>query len=254
MSLYTSSGTPASPPGRPDRFARLPLHAELYLLAHDDDTGRAHLHEKSLAVGLAGAILLELCLARRAAVGWTYHPLIQDWDRTPGRITLASTSEPADPLAAAALAAIAQVPGNDQQLRVWLRAFAAGDLYHRVRAHMLTVGLLRRVTRRRLAVLTTDTYLAADHAWAVRTRAQLRTAADDAETCRHTPGQVPDTQCAALCGLVHVMELAPFLYIGDSARMHRRLGEIGAQHDPTIHEVMAAVDAGRGDLAVAAMG
>lgn len=37
------------------------------------------------------------------------------------------------------------------------------------------------------------------------------------------------------------------------ARLGRLLRYIVGQHDPTIHEVIAGVDVGRGDLAVAAM-
>ncbi|UBU15926.1 GPP34 family phosphoprotein [Nonomuraea gerenzanensis] len=45
---------------------RLPLHHDLYLIGHDQ-AGRPRVHQASLALGLAGAALLDLLLAGRAA-------------------------------------------------------------------------------------------------------------------------------------------------------------------------------------------
>ncbi|MGW3344491.1 GOLPH3/VPS74 family protein [Nonomuraea rubra] len=45
---------------------RLPLHQDLYLIAHDQ-SGRPLIHQSSLALGLAGAALLDLLLAGRSA-------------------------------------------------------------------------------------------------------------------------------------------------------------------------------------------
>ncbi|MEV0822977.1 GOLPH3/VPS74 family protein [Nonomuraea rubra] len=45
---------------------RLPLHQDLYLIAHDQ-AGRPLIHQSSLALGLAGAALLDLLLAGRPA-------------------------------------------------------------------------------------------------------------------------------------------------------------------------------------------
>ncbi len=228
-------------PTAPDRLTRLPLHAELFLLAHDDDTGQPHTNERSLAVGLAGAILLELWFARHVAIGWTFDIAAQRWLPHPGRLTI-TTEEPAgDPISDAALAAIEHtrhVPRNHHQLRVWLRTFAATDLYERVRANMVTVGVLHRTSRRRYAGLVrTDIYTAVHQAFAVRPRAQIRSVVN------------------GYGGLVDVLELAPFLYVPDLpvSRLRDWLRRIVRQHNPTIREVIAAVDAGRGDLAVAAM-
>ncbi|GAA4987749.1 hypothetical protein HD597_007561 [Nonomuraea thailandensis] len=45
---------------------RLPLHHDLYLIAHDQ-AGRLLIHQSSLALGLAGAALLDLLLTGRHA-------------------------------------------------------------------------------------------------------------------------------------------------------------------------------------------
>lgn len=246
-------------PTTPDRMARLPLHAELFLLAHDDDTGEAHVNEQSLAVGLAGAILLELWLAHRIAIGWTMEVTTQRWAPQPGRLAIANEDPVGDPISDAAVAAIwhtRNTPRNQNQLRIWLRTFAATDLYERVRANMVTVGVLHRTSRRRYAGLVrTEAYTAVHHAFAVRARAQIRSAVTCYEHPHRAGRERPDEQCVALCGLVDVLELAPFLYLAAPAtgQLQQWLRHIVGQHNPTIREVITAVDAGRGDLAVAAM-
>ncbi len=246
-------------PTAPDRMARLPLHAELFLLAHDDDTGQPHIHEQSLAVGLAGAILLELWFAHRIAIGWTCDMATRRWVPQPGRLTIANNDSVGDPISDAAMAAIGHTrhtPRSQNQLRIWLRTFAATDLYERVRANMVTVGVLHRTSRRRYAGLVrTEAYTAVHHAFTVRARAQIRSAVNGYEHPHREGRERPDEQCVALCGLVDVLELAPFLYLAAPAigRLQQWLRHIVHQHNPTIREVIAAVDGGRGDLAVAAM-
>jgi hypothetical protein len=242
----------------PDRFARLPLRAELYLIAHDDDRGTPHIHPHTLAVGLAGAILLELWLARRVWPGWRYDPAHGRWLPCPGHVTVVDPSALGDPLADAALASLRHAGyavRRHEQLRTWLRQFAATDLYERVRANMVTVGVLRRTNRRRYGLTRTDAYTAADGAWAVRARARIRSVVHVRQQ-PGTPAQPPDPQCGALCGLVDVLELADCLYAPDltTTALRRCLRRVADEYDPAIREVLAAVDAGRGDLAVAAMG
>src|SRR5690349_21450491 len=93
-------------PTGPQPTVRLPLRAELYLLAHDVDTGRPYVNEQSLAVGLAGAILLELWLAGRIAIGFSYDLIRSQWRQDPGRLTIVHADSLGDPLTDAALATI----------------------------------------------------------------------------------------------------------------------------------------------------
>ncbi len=240
----------------PHRLARLPLRAELFLLAHDDDSGGPHINLQSLAIGLAGAVLIELWLAQHVVIGWRFDPMRRRWEPEPGRITVMTESSAGETLADAALATIRRTRRDQAQLRNWLRTFAASDLYERVRADMLIVGLLRRTTRRRYGFVRTDVYAAADTAWAVRVRAQIRSVVHGFEHPRQPGRELPDNQCAALCGLAWALELTPFMYhAGMSAsRFQQWLGHIANQDDDAIRAVIRAVDAGRGDLAVAAMG
>lgn len=245
-------------------MARLPLRAELFLLAHDDDTGEPHLNEQTLAVGLAGAILLELWLSRQVVIGWSQDTFTQRWQRQPGALTIATDQPTSDPLSEAALATIRHTthgtPPPDH-LRTWLRTFASTDLYERARANMVTVGVLRRSSRRRYGGLVkTDTYLPVHDSWAIRVRSQIRTIVHGYEHPDQPGREMPDYQCVALCGLLDVLELAPFLYqpAASDHQLRQMLRHIVRHHqqrtkDPTISHVITAVDAGRGDLAVAPM-
>jgi hypothetical protein len=238
----------------------LPLHAELYLLAHDDDTGKQLINEQSLAIGLAGALMLELWFAGHVYIGWAFDYKQRQWYPEPGRLAVAKPGPTASPLMDAALAAVertVRIQTGGDQLRSWLRAFAANDLGERVRANMIMVGLLRRTQVRRYAGLVrTDTYLPVHEAYAVRARAHVR----DAVAYHEREGRhrvAPDNQTVALCGLAAALELAEFLY--DASRTTRELTEwlryVVDEHDEaTVSAVVKAVDAGRGDLAVAAMG
>jgi hypothetical protein len=242
----------------PPPTSRLPLHAELYLLAHHDDTGEPHVSERSLAIGLAAAILLELAMSRHVAVGWVFNHLDGTWRKEPGRLTRTTFESVPDPLTDAALAAIDRTAGlGSLQLREFLRTHAASGLYERVQAHLITVGLLQRVSRRRLAGLVkADRTLAVSSAFTVRARARVRYAVAFDQGRGRYPDDEADDQCAALCGLVAVLELAEFDLLSNmSARQYtEQLHSVVARHgEPTIGDVVAAVDAGRGDLAVAAM-
>jgi hypothetical protein len=252
------SRTVGARPGTPDRLARLPLRAELYLVAHDDDRGGPHVHPQTLAVGLAGAILLELWLAGRVFPGWRFDAHAGQWRPWPGHLAVADPAGIGDPLADAALAAVRHTHRGsppDHQLRDWLRHFAATDVYERVRANMVAAGMLRRGSRRRYGLARTECYLVVDPAWAVRARARLRAAAGWHADPYRLPSQEPDRQCVALCGLVDVLELVPFLYAPDVTAPGFRnwLGPLLHRHDRAVREVIGAVDAGRGDLAVSAM-
>ncbi|MDM4723296.1 GPP34 family phosphoprotein [Micromonospora sp. WMMA1363] len=234
-------------------MARLPLCAEVFLLAHNDDTGQPHIHRQALTMGLAGAILLDLWLTRHVVIGWAPDPQTRVWAHRPGVITPTTGQPTGDRLRDAALATVNRTrrrAGPHSHLQTWLRALAHDHLhlYEWVRDDMIAAGVLRPATRRRLGILSTSTHLAAHHAWAIRARARIREAATG------RPGhEPPDEQCTALCGLVYALDLAPFLYSGiDDLRRHLR--RIVDQHpDPALRDTTDAVDAGRGDLALTAM-
>jgi hypothetical protein len=244
---------------RLDPKAVLPLHAELYLVAHDDDTGELLINEQALALGLAGALLLELSLKGYVAIGYVYHDFHRQWQPQPGRLAVCQRGPAGSAPLDAALAAVERtVRGqhSGDQLRTWLRSFAATDLYERVRAAMVAVGLLQRTERRRLGGLVkSEIHLPVHYGYAVRARAHIRDAVMYHTQRGRLRSAAPDDECAALCGLIAALELAEFLYDGMSTRdLTQWLWHVVTEHqNPTITAVVQAVDAGRGDLAVAAM-
>ncbi|MCA2216289.1 GOLPH3/VPS74 family protein [Jidongwangia harbinensis] len=245
---------------RLDPRAVLPLHAELYLLAHDDDTGTLLINEQALALGLAGALLLELSHKGHVAIGYIYHSARRQWQTQPGRLTVYRPGPTANPPLDAALAAVTRTvreDRSDDQLRTWLRSFATPDLYERVRAALIAVGLIQRTERRRLGGLVrTETHLPVHYGYAVRARAHIRDAVTHHRQPRRNRHAAPDDECAALCGLIAALELAEFLYDGSlsTTELIQQLWHIVTTHEnPAIAAVVQAVDAGRGDLAVAAM-
>lgn len=235
----------------PQAMVRLPLPAELWLLAHHHDTGALHLHYQSLTVGLAGATLLDLSLSRHVAIGWDRDPTTRVWQPRPGAITITTGQRLGDPLRDAALDVVHSTrhhPSPHPHLHTWLRTLAQHNLYEQVRDDMITAGVLHQTVRRRLGVVPTTTYLATHTAYGVRARAFIR----EAVTPR-TDREPPDEQCLALCGLVHTLDLVPFLHCGiDDNMIRKRLRNITG-HDQALHEVLTAVNASRGDLALTAM-
>ncbi|MGK5675638.1 GOLPH3/VPS74 family protein [Micromonospora sp. URMC 106] len=217
---------------------RLPLRDELFLLAHNDDTGQPHIHRQALALGLAGAVLIDLFLAGRI----TLDP--KD-DRPAGdRWLRLHTDQPVGDLIADAAIASIRHGRAAPTLKVWLRGFA-DDLYERTRAGLVAAGILRHTTRRRLGGLArTDTYPATDNKWAVVARARLRYLAAGREQ--------PDNHTAALAGLVAVLGLTAHLYLDDdTTTLTAHLKTIAGQHHRPVRDITATVDAAVGDLATA---
>ncbi|TDC84706.1 GPP34 family phosphoprotein [Micromonospora sp. KC606] len=215
---------------------RLPLRDELFLLGHDDDTGHPHIHRQALALGLAGAVLIDLYLAGRVVLGPTGdNPTRDRWLRL-------HTDRTVDDLIADAATTSIRHARPAPLLRDWLRGFS-DDLYERTRAGLVAAGILRHHTRRRLGGLVrADTYLTTDTKWPVVARARLRYLA--------TGHEQPDNHTAALAGLVAVLGLTDHLYLHDDTHtLTTRLKTIAAQHHRPVRDITAAVDAAVGDLA-----
>ncbi|MEU1969422.1 GPP34 family phosphoprotein [Micromonospora sediminicola] len=217
---------------------RLPLRDELFLLGHNDDTGQPHLHRQALAVGLAGAVLIELVLAGRV--------VLDSEDRSAGErwVRLYVDRPVGDLIADTALASIRHAR-TAPPLRTWLREFA-DDLYERTRAGLVAAGILRHTTHRRLGgLLRAEAYLPTDTRWSVVARARLRYLAAGREQ--------PDNHTAALAGLVAVLNLTSNLYLDDdTTALTGHLRTIAAQHHRPVRDITTAVDAAVGDLATAA--
>ncbi|GGL20899.1 GOLPH3/VPS74 family protein [Mangrovihabitans endophyticus] len=256
MATYRTG--PAAGPA-PRREAGLPLHAQLYLIGHDDDTGRAHLREPCLAAGLAGALLLELVFARHVVIGWVWDGFHQRWQPRPGCLGILQPAPAGSPLLDAALATTHRVIHADPDgghLRTWVQSFAAADCYPRVRAAMITAGLVRTVRRRRYAgLITTDTHQIVDTAYTTRARTYVRDAVACLEPGPYQPPTPPTDTTVALCGLITALGLTEYLYRNQTNRdLDRWLRlVVNRHHHPAITTMIHTVDAVRGDLAVAAM-
>ncbi|MEV5695546.1 GOLPH3/VPS74 family protein [Micromonospora globbae] len=218
---------------------RLPLRDELFLLGHDDDTGHPHIHRQALALGLAGAVLIDLFLAGRITLDPNDNrPDGERWLRL-------HTHQPVGDLIADTAIAAIRHRRTAPPVKAFLPTFST-DLYERTRAGLVAAGILRQHTRRRLAGLArTDTYLPTDTKWPVIARARLRYLAHGREQ--------PDHHTAALAGLVATLGLTEHLYLDDdTTTLTTRLTTIADQHHQTVRDITAAVDAAVGDLATAA--
>ncbi|MEV4716675.1 GPP34 family phosphoprotein [Micromonospora noduli] len=219
---------------------QLPLRDELFLLGHNDDTGQPHIHRQALALGMAGAVLIDLFLAGRVALGDPdddIRPAGDQWIRL-------RLDRPVGDLVADTAIASVRFANPAPTLRGWLSWFAE-DLYERTRAGLHAGGILHRTSRRRLGGLArTEVYLATDSKWAVVARSRLRYLAAGREP--------PDNHTAALAGLVAVLGLTTHLYLDDTNAVTAQLRAIAEQHHRPVRDITAAVDAAVGDLATAA--
>jgi hypothetical protein len=228
-----------------DPQVRLPLRTELFLVAHDDDTGHAHTDQRPLSLGLAGAVLLELWLTRRVLIGRAYQVRDGVYAPDPGRITITDPTPYGDPLTDAAMNLLKRT-GGQTYVSDFIREFATLDLPDRVRGDMLAIGVLHRVTRRRFGLFRREAYLPVKRAYPVQVRTWLRNLATPGV---HTQPQTdaPDMQTVALAGLVTALGLTRHLFHSDPGALHRQLMDIITRlYDNTIRDVHAAINPNQG--------
>jgi len=224
-----------------DPEVRLPLRTELFLVAHDDETGREYLDRQALCLGLAGAVLLELRLTRRIIIGRAYQIRENAYTSDPGRILITDPNLYGDPLTDAAMMVLKRI-GGPTYVTDFIRAFATPDLYDRVRGDMLATGVLRCETLRWLRLFRKDRYLPVRPAYPVRIRTWLR----DLAAPRHPSDpdlELPEIPTVALAGLVTALGLTRHLYHPEPGALHGRLMDIiGRLYDSTVRDVHAAVN------------
>jgi hypothetical protein len=246
----------------------LPLHAELYLIGHNDDTGDLETNNRTLAIGLAGALLLELHLAGRVEIGPLDdpdlgHPRLQDGQlhvvRRHGhpRTHLPPTGSDLLDVALAAIDRTTWETPRVEQLHTWLRQFSDDDLYDRTRNALTTVGLLRKTERRRL-LSRTVTYRVVDTRYATIARTRALEAVIFHQNGGRGGRGYPDGAAVGLGGLTGALDMASLLYRGERTRdlnlwLRYALEFHRHHHDPALAAVVRAVDVVRGDDAIAAM-
>ncbi|WP_185844574.1 GPP34 family phosphoprotein [Nonomuraea sp. WAC 01424] len=209
-------------------MTRAPLHHELFLIGHDQ-TGKPLVHQHSMAVGLVGAVLLDLALSERVTVGQ-------------GRISVADPTPVGDPVVDSLVPMLAR-DRAERDAKFWIKKLAE-DAYDRTRQSLVASNVLVMVTRRRMGMLPYTRYQLADIASVVRASAGVRSAVEG--------WKQPDGRGAALCGLVAALRLEAELYLDQpSARLIERLREIAVTHSPVVKDVVKLIDDMLGEAAVA---
>ncbi|HEX6075948.1 MAG TPA: GPP34 family phosphoprotein [Micromonosporaceae bacterium] len=217
----------------------LSLRSELFLIAHNETTGHPHVEKRSLTLGLAAAVLLELWFADRIRIGWRPDARNGIWQQHPGHITVLDATPTGDPITDTALTLLWNL-GGTPRINDFVRAFTTTNLYERVRGHMIAAGTLCQTPRRRFRFFHTDAYLPTHTAYPIRIRARIRNLA----TQRHTDHEQIDHHGLALAALVTMLRLGAYLYPPDMspAQLQQRLNEITKDRSHTaIGEVTAAI-------------
>ncbi|MGC5053001.1 GOLPH3/VPS74 family protein [Micromonospora sp. DT48] len=195
---------------------------EFFLIAHNDNRGKAKLHPAATGLGLAGGLLGELVLYGHVTV-------------TAGQVAVIDRRPPADALAHTVLDQLVG-EAQHQSVRTWL-SFLAQTAVTSVGERLCRAGVLRRQETRRL-LRTVVTYQPIDLnvvAWpATRLRALLE---------RAEPPTVPD---ALLLGLVTAAGLTREVLWSAGPRAHHRLNLIIPALPDPLKELVAHTEAAVG--------
>jgi hypothetical protein len=222
--------TPRTP--RHDEPERMPLRTDLFLIAHDQNTGRPYLPKHSVSVGLAAAVLLELWYAGRVRLGWHGNPDQCTWQRNHTQVTLIDASATGDSINDSALVLLWRM-GGTVNTHQFINQFATTNLYEQVRDHLTHSGILRRFYRRRFWFFRTEHRRPSSAVHPVKARARIRNVAT-----LHRPRN-KDTMLAAL---VTALGLAPFLHFlhHSTGGVRIQLAELLGPEHP-IHDITKAI-------------
>ncbi len=228
------SSRPDTTPRTPQQgeAERMPLRTDLFLIAHCDDTGRPHLPKHSIAIGLAGAVLLELWYAGRVRLGWHGNPEHCTWQRNHTQVTLLNATPTNDPIHDAALGLLWRM-GGTVNTNQFINQFATVNLYEAVRDHLTDSGILHRYHQRRFWIFRTEHRRPRSAVHAVKARARIRNVATLYR---------PRTKDTMLASLVTALNLTPFLHFlhHSTGGIHVQLDQlIGPEHP--IHDITKAI-------------
>ena len=202
------------------------VREQLFLVAHDERRGmKPRLHPPSLAIGLAGATVIDLLIAERVAVA--RGQVVPD---------LYLQDPTGDPITDDVLRNIKQTvprPSLDDVLRA-----AGPGLYERTRAALVHRGVVVEVPRR----LGRKQYAIADEAVTVRVRARI--------TYRAQGRNAPSPQADSMCALIEALGLHEYLYLGTRSEVSRMLRQVidtfpenaraGRPPESPVHPLIAA--------------
>ncbi len=217
---------------RHDEPERMPLRTDLFLISHDQNTGQPYLPKHAIAIGLAGAVLLELWYAGRVRLGWHGNPNQCTWERNHTQVTLMDASATGDQINDSALVLLWRMGGTVNTSR-FIEEFAATNLYEAVRDHLTDSGILRRFYRRRFWILRTEHRRPRSAVHPVKARARVRNVA-----VLHRPRN-KDTMLAAL---VTALNLTPYFHFlnHSTGGIQIQLAELLGPEHP-IHDITKAI-------------
>jgi hypothetical protein len=204
-----------------------PLHQDLFLIGHDQ-SGKPLVHLHSMALGLAGAVLLDLALSERVTVAG-------------GRIIVADRTPAGDAVVDALVPMLMRERGEGDA-KFWIKKLAE-NVYEGSRRALVAAGVLVRVNKRRMGMVPYTRYEVAEIASVVRASSGVRSAVEG--------WKQPDGRGAALCGLVGALRLEAELYLDQpSGKLIDRLRGIANDHSPVVKEVVNLIDNMLGEAAV----
>ena len=196
------------------------LADDLYLMAHDDRTGRLLLSARAAGLGLAGAVLADLVLAGCVRVAG-------------GQVAVTGAAAPGDGLAAGVLGVLAseQPPRPVADWLAFLARTAPADVAARLERAGYLVPVVARPWR-------TARWRPADPDCAFAPIVRVESAL--------SPGRPADTQGVALAGLAGACGLGArlALYLAPGARA--RIEAATAQLGPGLRELIAGTQAAVG--------
>ena len=207
----------------------LPLHQQLYLMAHDEEGG-ALIHVPSLGLGLAGAIVLDLMLAERLVV----HE---------GVVWARAEQPTGDPLTTTVLQAIDHLE-KPRSLLFWVRLIST-DAYDRVSGGLISGGMLTRTTVRRRIGVKKDVFVPTDPGVTARIQSTV--------LHLYHGRSAGDPVTAALCGLIGVLCLERTLDSaeGTTNQVRKRLRQVAEDHVEPARMVLDLIADLLGEAAIA---
>jgi hypothetical protein len=199
----------------------LPLADELFLIGHDEYTGKAHVNNAILDSGLAGAVIGELLLTGRVVIA-------------ENRVVVRDNRPYNEVVTDAALAEILKQREN-HPVRAWVE-YLRDDVRDMVGRRLVHEGMVTREESRGLTFRVTVRYPAVDAIEAAAPLVRLRFLLDRDEPL--------DQQTAALASLVRASQLEQTLLVDTNRQQVRDLiGRATEPMHPYLHALAAGVDA-----------
>jgi Golgi phosphoprotein 3 (GPP34) len=199
----------------------LPLADELFLVGHDEYTGKAIVNNTILDSGLAGAVLGELLLAGRVTM-------------VDNRIVMRDPRPYGENVTDAAMAEILK-RREDYPVRAWVE-YLRDDVREMIARRLISAGMIERAEARGLSLRVSVRYPATDAIEAAAPRVRLRFMLDKNEPL--------DQQTAALAALVRAIGLEQALLLDAGRQQIREHIERATEPmHPFLHALAAGVDA-----------